>query len=39
MFGLGLQEILILGLVGLVPLVIIIWVVRNFIGGRNTGAQ
>ena len=39
MFGLSLQEILMLSLLGLIPLVLLIWVVRNFVGGRKKGGQ
>jgi hypothetical protein len=35
MFGLGAQEIALLALVAVIPLVLAIWVVRNFAGGRK----
>jgi hypothetical protein len=35
MFGLGIQELVILGLVGLLPVAVLVWVVRNSAGGRK----
>ena len=34
MAGMGWGEILIVGLIGVLPIVVLIWIVRNFIGRK-----
>jgi hypothetical protein len=37
MFGLGTQELVLLGLIALIPILLLIWVIRNFAGRRGSG--